>query len=437
MRHPRSVTEQQPVRNQLESQATASSDNRKVRRIYLALAGASLCACLFLDLIYFPMGTIFPDEKRFLTSATRMVETGNFAVGSNRAWEMPGTATFFAAFVWLFSSGDAAVLPIRVAQAFLVLFQAILVGNAAQRIFNDRIISLVAFTMMAFYPFLLYFQGLLLSETLFNTFFIAAVCFLYWWRDRGLRIDGALLLTCICFALATYTKATLTILPPFLVAAVTLRARDWRLTVRAFLVSALIYIAALAPWWVRNYYLLHTFVPFTTSAAENLYLGNNPRNPSGGIDWTTNTDPAVVSHLSAIPDEIERQRAFSAEAMRYIIEDPRAFIQRMFLKFLRLWNVVPNAGEFQGNFYRFVSVASFGPVLVFSIAAVVIWRRRFPAFVPILMVIVYFTILHMVTIASLRYRLPVEPFLIILSAAPIGAVLQLAAGRARLRAPGC
>ena len=202
MRHPRSVTEQQPVRNQLESQATASSDDRKVRRIYLALAGASLCACLFLDLIYFPMGTIFPDEKRFLTSATRMVETGNFAVGSNRAWEMPGTATFFAAFVWLFSSGDAAVLPIRVAQAFLVLFQAILVGNAAQRIFNDRIISLVAFTMMAFYPFLLYFQGLLLSETLFNTFFIAAVCFLYWWRDRGLRIDGALLLTCICFRLS-------------------------------------------------------------------------------------------------------------------------------------------------------------------------------------------------------------------------------------------
>ena len=122
--------------------------------------------------------------------------------------------------------------------------------------------------------------------------------------------------------------------------------------------------------------------------------------------------------------------------MRYIIEDPHAFIQRMFLKFLRLWNVVPNAGEFQGNFYRFVSVASFGPVLVFSIAAVVIWRRRFPAFVPILMVIAYFTILHMVTIASLRYRLPVEPFLIILSAAPIGAVLQLASGRARLRAPG-
>ena len=206
MRHPRSVTEQQPVRDQLERQATASSDDRKVRRIYLALAGASLCACLFLDLIYFPIGTIFPDEKRFLTSATRMVETGNFAVGSNRAWEMPGTATFFAAFVWLFSSGDAAVLPIRVAQAFLVLFQAILVGNAARRIFNDRIISLVAFTMMAFYPFLLYFQGLLLSETLFNTFFIAAVCFLYWWRDRGLRIDGALLLACICFLLSNLHK---------------------------------------------------------------------------------------------------------------------------------------------------------------------------------------------------------------------------------------
>ena len=62
-----------------------------------------------------------------------------------------------------------------------------------------------------------------------------------------------------------------------------------------FLVCALIYIALLAPWWVRNYFLLHAFVPFTTGSAQILYLGNNPRNPAAGISWSTDTDPLVLA----------------------------------------------------------------------------------------------------------------------------------------------
>ena len=397
------------------------------RRLCLAIGAASLCLCILLDLFYFPAGTIFPDERRFLASATQMSETGRFIVRGDRAWEMPGTAAFFAAFILLFSGANAAIVPIRLAQAMLLVFQAALIGKIAQRMFHDRVTGLAAFTIAAFYPFLLYYQGLLLSETLFNTFLIAAFACLYWWRDRGLRMDGTLILTSVCFALATYTKPTLTLLPPFLVAAVTLGARDWRLTGRMFLVSALIYLALLAPWWLRNYSLLHAFVPFTTGSAQILYLGNNPSNPSVGISWS-DTDPAVLARLRAIPDEAERQRAFRAEAMRYIVEDPGAFVHRMSLKLLRFWNIVPNAPEFSGGGYKIVSVVSFGPVLVLALVATVLWRRRFVAFAPLLVLVAYFTLMHMITIASLRYRLPLEPFLIVLAAAPVGAVLRRATG---------
>ncbi len=353
-----------------------------------------------------------------------MAATGAFSVRGSRAWEMPGTAAFFSAFIAIFASKNAAIIAIRIVQAVLLLLQAFLVGKIARRIFDDRAIGSSAFVMTALYPFLVYYQGLLLSETLFNTFLIAAIASLYWWRDRGFRLDAVFLVTCWLFALALYTKATLTVLPPFLIAAATLSARNWRLTLRAALVSALIYAALLTPWWWRNYTVLGVFVPFTTSAAANLYVGNNPRNTSGGIDWGKDVDPAVVARIDALPNEIQRQRAYGAEAVRYITGNPVAFLRLVGLKFIRFWNIVPNASEFGKSIYRIISIASFGPVLILSIVSAIIWRRRLLAFAPLLLLFAYFTIVHVVTIASLRYRLPIEPFLIALAAAPVGTVLR-------------
>jgi hypothetical protein len=42
--------------------------------------------------------------------------------------------------------------------------------------------------------------------------------------------------------------------------------------------------------------------------------------------------------------------------------------------------------------------------------------------------VAYFTTLHVVTIASLRYRLPLEPFLIAMASAPVAAIARRALG---------
>jgi 4-amino-4-deoxy-L-arabinose transferase-like glycosyltransferase len=402
--------------------------DQAVRKLGIMIAGASFCLCVLLDLYFFPPTTLFPDEQRFLTSATNLASTGIFAVGADRAWEMPGTAFFFSGFIVLLSDATAAIVPIRLAQALLLLLQAVLIGNIALRIFEDRLAGFVAFAIVAIYPFFMFYQGLLLSETLFNTFLIMGIAGLYWWRAQGLRIGGVFFLTCLCFGLAIYTKATLTVLPPVLLASATLGARNLRLTARVLLIGSLVYAALLTPWWVRNFALLHAFVPFTTGAAENLYLGNNPRNPMVGIDSSADTDPEVVNRVRAIPNEVDRQRAFADEAIRYIVADPGAFAQRMLRKFLRFWNVVPNAAEFHSTWYRIVSAASFGPVLLLSVLSAILWWRRLIAAAPIMLVVIYFTMLHVVTIASLRYRLPLEPFLIAMASAPIAAVARRALG---------
>ena len=385
---------------------------------------ACLLACAGIDLFYFPHTLIFLDEHRFLASATRLAATGEFWAGPNRAWEMPGTAIFFAPAVKLFGA-DAAVLPIRLAQSILLVVQSALIGLTAQRLFGKTIPALVAASLMAFYPFLLFYQGLLLSETLFNTLLLAAIAALYWWRDRGFHFDKAFALTCLCFAAATWTKPTLTIVPPLLMAAAAWAAgANWRRALVVLLAALCLYSALLSPWWIRNFTLFGTFVPFATGSAQNLYLGNNPRNPDAGIDWTSNAEPDVVAKIHALPDELARQRAFGKAALDYIKDNPTAFVAAAAKKFMRFWNVVPNAREFNSGLYSLISAASFGPILVLSLIGAIRRWRQWRALAPLYLIVGSFTAVHIITIASLRYRLPIEPILILLAAEPLAALIE-------------
>ena len=160
-------------------------------------------------------------------------------------------------------------------------------------------------------------------------------------------------------------------------------------------------------------------MPFATGSGANLYLGNNPANPHAGINWQTDVEPEVVARVNAIADERARQREYVDLAVDYIVRDPAAFLDRLGKKFIRFWKPVPNADAFDHGIYAVISAATFGPLLVFAIVGAVRWRRRVGLLAPIYLLIGYFTIVHIVTIASLRYRLPLEPLLILLAAGPI------------------
>ena len=92
-------------------------------------------------------------------------------------------------------------------------------------------------------------------------------------------------------------------------------------------------------------------------------------------------------------------------------------------KFLRYWSPIPNASAFRGISFVLISAASFGPILLFAVVSTVRNRRRFGALIPIYVLIGYFTVVHIVVIASIRYRLPLEPFLILLASEPIAKIV--------------
>lgn len=402
---------------------------------WLLVLAACFSTCMAIDYLYFPSGTIFPDEQRFLASAIRLAASGEYWIGSDRAWEMPGTAIFYAPFV-LLAGPEGAVRLIRVAQALLLSGQVVLIGHIAIRIYGSRLIALWASTITAFYPFLLFYQGVLLSEMLFITLMLASILALYCWYDRGMRIDGALLMVSAFFVAATLTKATLTFFPPLLIGATAfLAGRGIRRSLTILIAALLLFSTLMSPWWLRNAAVLGAFVPFATGSAQNLYLGNNPRNPDAGIDWASNVDRAESERMLKIPDEVARQSAFAQAARDYIIESPVTFMQAAAKKFIRFWNIIPNAAEYRTGIHALISAMSFGPVLLLAIAGVFRNRWRWRRLAPLYLLIGYFTVLHMIAIASLRYRLPIEPLLIVLAAEPLASMVGRV-WRRLFRSPG-
>ena len=375
---------------------------------------AALAASLAVDFIYFPRDILLPDEARFLESARNLAASEQFVSNGAYAWEMPGTALFQAPFVA--ALGPKPLLAIRVTQAALLLVQAALSGWIAFQLFENPRSAVIAAAITAFYPFFVFYQGLMLSEAIFNVLLVAAVAALMLWHKRGMAMDRVFALACLLFAAATYVKATLTILPPFLFAAMVLAAgAGVTRSVRILALAGILYCASLTPWWFRNYVALDHFVPFTTSAGQNLYLGNNPINKHAGVDWSSDVEPDKVARIMSLPNEILRQQEFSAAAIDYIKQDPAAFVARAGRKFARFWNIVPNAAEFRAPLFVIVSAASFGPILVLAVICAIFSYAPQRLLMPFYLLFAFFTLMHAITIASLRYRLPLEPLLIIMA----------------------
>jgi 4-amino-4-deoxy-L-arabinose transferase-like glycosyltransferase len=379
-----------------------------------AAAALALLAYLIVDFRVFPFEARFPDEGRFIEEAVKFAATGEFWGWNDRAFEMPLTGVLYGAIYSVVGSEAGLFIVARSLQAVLLVVQAWLCADLARRLFDDVRAASLAFIGVLAYPMFIAFQSLLLSEALFIFLLVLAVWCLYRWAEAGYARRW-LIAYAVAAAAATYTKATLTWLPVLLPALLILRPAAWKQIVRATALAGLVYALCLAPWWIRNARLFDQPVWFTTSASSNLYLGNNRANVRAGNEWDRDAETPFVASISGLP-EVERDRRYRARAIEYVRAEPLEFVRNAGRKLVRFWNVVPNHESFRQGAYEWAIALSYGPALVLAVVAAWLYRRRWRRLLPIYALIGYFTLVHVVTISSLRYRLPLEPFLIIFAA---------------------
>ena len=296
----------------------------------------------------------------------------------------------------------------------------------ALRIYRDETIALIVALFCALWPHFVFFAAVGLTETLFIALILAAFVCLY---DRRYALGSVFLV------LAILTRPAIDFLAPILVVLFSLllhRERPSRTGFR-LLTYALIYVALMSPWWAYNYARYDRFVRLDLGGGMVLYTGNNPMNVSGG---GVAPDDADLRAFMAIRNPVERDRAFEHAAVAYIEQHPWRFVTMMPAKLARLWRPWPYADEYQNTWIVLLSVTSALAAFGLALAGLAFTlRSHFVPLLPCLIYVAFLTAVHMVTIGSVRYRVPLEPMVLILAAAGLVELLRRAEVGRRLLAP--
>jgi hypothetical protein len=146
--------------------------------------------------------------------------------------------------------------------------------------------------------------------------------------------------------------------------------------VRLLLVSGLCAGVLIGLWTVRNEIALGSPVVFSTTAGENLLIGNNPTaTPSSGVAVDTETAMRSSSGMN----EIERDSYLRSVAVDWISDNKGAAVRLYFGKVLNYFSPYnqPVTMSQGGHIEKWVSIASFA-LLVAGTAARLLLKSRLP-----------------------------------------------------------
>lgn len=88
-------------------------------------------------------------------------------------------------------------------------------------------------------------------------------------------------------------------------------------------------------------------------------------------------------------------------------------------KFVRMWQPWPSNERYQNHLAIVAIAGSFIPIISLSAFALALNLNRLRFLTPILIWIIGYTLVHMIFLGTIRYRFPLEPFLIILAGGTI------------------
>lgn len=356
---------------------------------------------------FFPMS--FPlDTPTYQEAASELMAKG---VMSND-FIMP----LYPLLIGVFGGGDRVPMLIDLAAGII---SVVLVWALARCLFEDEMTGLVAALMMAVYPMAIFYSLVGLTESLSVALLLGAFLALY--KNR-------LTLASVIFILLIMTRPAADIFAPVVIFCYVLviRKAGFLLAMRHLVVYGALYALLMAPWWYHNAVKHGSFVRLNFGYGVVLYSGNNPMNMSGG--GIGGKDYDLVS-FAGISDPVQKNQALRDAAVEYIRQNPDRFFSLAFLKFARFWRVLPFAPEVRGSMAAVIATISVLPVILLALMTLLARRRMFWHLTPVLGFVAYLTLVHMVTIGSVRYRFPLEPLLIVLAAPSLIAARNYLLGR--------
>lgn len=349
----------------------------------------------------------FPDAGAYDTIAMNLLDGKGYTQGEVLARRPPGYPTFLAGIYALFGHNYPAV---RIVQAILSALMVIFIYLTGRSVFNETVGKLGA-VIAVFYPFFIFYSGMLLSDILF-TFTLVLFSLLAFKLIENNSLKSQVGVGLI-LGVTTLIRPTICLFPIFMFVWLWMIREKKKEAIWNWLLICIIFIITLSPWMIRNYLVLNAFVPFTTQGGEHLWVSNHPAANGTGVYPEETAQRRII--MARIPSEVERDRYFRQEAIKFIVNDPGHYFKLIFMKFIRFWNPFPQTSLRD----QVVSFFSYGLLLpVFIIGLILSLKNNRAWFLYLL--ILYFTMFHtLLSYGSTRFRFPIEPYIILFAAVGI------------------
>ncbi|MEW6238447.1 MAG: hypothetical protein AB1656_23935 [Candidatus Omnitrophota bacterium] len=372
----------------------------------------------------------FSDMEDYYLCAVNYLKGGHLAQDEEHlAYRAPLYPLFIAA-CWKMFPGNP-LLAVRIVQAILGAISAALLYALFQRMLrplqkenrhillrHPRIIPFFAALTFSWMADQIFFSSVLLSETLF-------IFTLLIWANLGVRcgnscrMDVLFLFSVLVGVMTLIRPVAIFFLP--IVAFKSLQAIPRPQWPRRIWLPMFAWTIPIVPWSIRNAIVLKAFVLLTTNSGVNFYLGHNPQ--FGYYDHGAKEAVRREFLRTNEPNEVLEDRYFLTQGMKFALEHPQALVARTIWKlyFLYLLDKEPWPWEEynQGEGMRLAGGAQWPLIwwnpffLLMALAggAYACMRKIQHGFC--LSVVGLYTFSCLIFFARTRFRLPLEPFLLI------------------------
>jgi hypothetical protein len=423
--------------------------------LIVALATATRAAMILASLHF----TLFGDPEDYQRHAASIAVGRGFPP---TVIASPGTPSAFRPPGYPFSLGGVYALvgdhpqAGRALSAGLGVLAVVLLAYLGRTLWNPRV-GLLAGAIAAVYPPLVALDASLLSEALFLPLELAFALSVAALARAPERLRWALAAGALCAAAAltrAVADAWLLIALGVVAAAGPAARHRWRAAGAVVAAFGLV----LAPWTIRNLDTLHALVPVTTESGYTLAGQYNPA--AGTADayqavWRVpQTVPALAARLRALErrpggaDEVRLDASLRSYGLRYLGRHPGHLAVATALDSLRLFDLGPGHGFVTALTYREMAipaslqtlttrsaqlVAVLALLAVIAAAAGVGGLRIGPWWLWAIPVLTLTLTVPMV--GNPLKRAPLDPLLILLTAAGLSAALDAVASRRATRRP--
>lgn len=334
-------------------------------------------------------------------------------------------------YAMLGSQNWLAVAAFQSAISMLTMWMA---HRLADRLLGPKV-GLYTAAVVGFYPSLLAFNQLVLSECLFTFFFVGAVLASVRLQADGRWRDAVLL--GICLGLGALTRSILwACTPPLLLYLVFTMKDRFPERVLRLATAAVVFALVLAPWAYRNTKLHQTFTLVDVMGGRNVMMGNYEFTPlerswatvsdvRGDQAWHRVLADATPDYSGLTQGQIDK-RAMKY-GIRFFFTNPTLTAKRCVVRFFNFWQLERTiSAGLRAKIWGDVSPGMFlvASALFCGVYAWVVISAIFGAFhssIPwrqhglLLLWMALPCIIHTVAFAHSRYHLPLVPILAIYS----------------------